>query len=130
MPLDDNFKETDENHDMYVADAVIDSIHEDMFTAKNGLIYISLNNGSAATVNKVLAYHYIMSYYDSDLIQSALESIEPKSNGKSQMYRVAKLVEHLTSVGNRDAQGSSILDKFFANNKDLTTDQVKQAEFF
>jgi hypothetical protein len=46
------------------------------------------------------------------------------------MYRVAKLVEHLTSVGNKDAQGSSILDKFFANNKELTTDQVKQAEFF
>lgn len=130
MPLDENFKETDQNHDMYVADAVIDSIHEDMFTAKNGLMYISLNNGSAATVNKVLAYHYIMSYYDSDLVQSSLESIEPKSNGKSQMYRVAKLVEHLTSVGNKDAQGSSILDKFFANNKELTTDQVKQAEFF
>ena len=73
--LDENFKETDVNHDLYVADAVVDSIHEDMFTAKNGLIFISLNNGSAATVNKVLAYHYIMSYYDSDLVKSDLESI-------------------------------------------------------
>lgn len=136
LPLGRTFKETDEYHQMYVADAVSDSIHEDMFTSKNGLIYISLNNGTCSTVNKVLAYHYIMSYYDSKLVQSAIDAILPDNQNMSVMYKVNKLIDYLTGVGNRDSTGSSILDKFYANlSKDkqyegFTEDQQKQLQFF
>ena len=130
LPLGRNFKETDEYHQTYVADAVSDSVHEDMFTSKNGLIYISLNNGTCSTVNKVLAYHYIMSYYDSELVQSAINAILPDNQNMSVMYKVNRLIERLTDVGNVDSTGSSLLDKFYANNKDLTEDQQKQIDFF
>lgn len=128
--LDQKFREIDPNHNMYVADAVVDANNRDMLVARNGLIYISLNNGNAQTLSKVLTYHYITTYFDSPLIKAAIEAVLPESHKYSDSYKVAKLVEYLTGVGNKDAYGTSILDKFYANNKDLTEDQQKQVQFF
>lgn len=96
----------------YMHDALVRHIQNDQMLAANTLIKISLTDGTATTINKSLAYHYITMFLDSPLIDAGLKAVDD-GKGRSKLYLVNKLVDIITSPAIVGAKNTSIIERTF-----------------
>lgn len=81
--------------------------HKGMFIDNDGtnaainLLYVSLNDGDASTVIHELAHHYIRTFWDSEVVQNALNQFDDQDlirrYKKSSVPLEEKLVKHITN---------------------------------
>lgn len=96
----------------YMHDALVRHIQNDEMLAANTLIKIGLTDGTATTVNKSLAYHYITMFLDSPLIDAGLKAVDD-GKGRSKLYLVNKLIDTITSPTVVGAKNTSIVEKVY-----------------
>lgn len=125
--LRDFYSEKIEGSKNYIADGVVTGRRHDRMISANTLIYLSLNNASAATVSRTLAYHYITMMFDSELIQTALKSLDDTGT-RSSLYLVNKLVDAITQPMRVDKTGRSLLDKMYAS--EFSKEDFDKVQFF
>ena len=81
--------------------------HKGMFIDNDGtsaainLLYVSLNDGDASTVIHELAHHYIRTFWDSEVVQNALNQFDDQDlirrYKKSSVPLEEKLVKYITN---------------------------------
>lgn len=113
-PLSSINKLSDPNSKDYIHDAVIRHRKNDRLIAASAAISVSLNNATATTINKTLAYHYITMFLDSPLIQAGLEAVRDDAS-RSQLYLVNKLVDIITTPSIAGVQSMSYVGQAFKN---------------
>lgn len=111
----------------YIHDGLVSRRKSDRMLSASALIYLSLNEGSAITLSKTLAYHYITMMIDNDMIQLALKSFDDTGD-RSTLYLVNKLVDAITEPLAKNKNGVSLIDQALTG--DISKDQQKQLEFF
>ena len=125
--LDDFYSEHIEGSNNYISDGLVTRRSADRMMSANCLIYLSLNEGSAVTFSKTLAYHYISMMIDNPMIQTALKSLDDTGN-RSTLYLVNKLVDAITEPMIKDSTGTSLINRVFSQN--ISKDDAKRIEFF
>lgn len=98
----------------YMHDAILRHVENDKMLASNVMIKASLTKGTATTINKSMAYHYITTFIDSQLIQAGLKAVDD-GKGRSTLYLVNKLVDIITTPAIAGVKNTSIVDEVFEN---------------
>lgn len=96
----------------YINEAVVMRRKNDKMMAASTLINVSLTGGTATTVNKALAYHYITMFIDSPLIRAGLEAVRD-DDSRSDLYLVNKLIDVITTPAIVGVENSSYVGKMF-----------------
>jgi hypothetical protein len=96
----------------YMHDALVRHVQNDKMLACNTLIKVSLTGGTSTTINKSMAYHYITTFIDSQLIQAGLTAVDDGKN-RSTLYLVNKLVDVITTPQIAGVKNTSIVEKVF-----------------
>lgn len=96
----------------YINEALVQRRKNDKMIAACTLINISLTGGTATTVNKALAYHYITMFINTPLIQAGLEAVRDRDD-RSDLYLVNKLVDIITTPAIVGSEKSSLVGRVF-----------------
>lgn len=96
----------------YMHDALVRHVQNDKMLACNTLIKVSLTGGTSTTINKSMAYHYITTFIDSQLIQAGLTAVDDGKN-RSTLYLVNKLIDVITTPQIAGVKNTSIVEKVF-----------------